>query len=68
MSLCENLVWDVIPSEARNLALSVFKPVRDSSSPAAPRNDTTLNWVLTLTLYSATWRGKLAATDTKSSC
>jgi hypothetical protein len=30
----------VIPSGARNLALSVFKTMRDSSSPAAPRNDT----------------------------
>src|SRR5208283_2271698 len=29
----------VIPSGARNLALSVFKTMRDSSSPAAPRND-----------------------------
>ena len=26
-------------SSARNLALSIFKAVRDSSSPAAPRND-----------------------------
>src|SRR5208337_2367676 len=25
---------------ARNLALSIFKAMRDSSSPAAPRNDT----------------------------
>ena len=29
----------VIPSGARNLARSVFKAMRDSSSPAAPRND-----------------------------
>jgi len=30
----------VIPSGARNLALSLFKAGRDSSSPLAPRNDT----------------------------
>jgi len=33
----------VIPipqARERNLALSVFKTMRDSSSPAAPRNDT----------------------------
>ena len=29
----------VIPSAARNLALTVFKAKRDSSSPMAPRND-----------------------------
>jgi hypothetical protein len=29
----------VIPSEARNLALSVFNALLDSSSPASPRND-----------------------------
>ena len=40
MSLCENLVCAVIPSAARNLALDVFKAMRDSSSPAAPRNET----------------------------
>ena len=34
-SLCENLVWSVIPSEARNLALSIFNTLRDSSSPVA---------------------------------
>ena len=39
-SLCDNLVQVVIPSGARNLALSILKAVRDSSSPAAPRNDT----------------------------
>ena len=38
-SLCENLLRDVIPSEARNLALSILNVVRDSSSPSAPRND-----------------------------
>ena len=38
-SLCENLIGTVIPSEARNLALSIFNALRDSSSPAAPRND-----------------------------
>jgi len=38
----------VIPSEARNLALNGFKPVRDSSSPEAPPNDTQ-NRVLTQT-------------------
>jgi len=32
--------FPVIPSEARNLALNVFRPLRDSSSPAAPRHDT----------------------------
>jgi len=53
-SLCENFVQAVIPSEARNLALSVFKAVRDSSSPAAPRNDR-LNKVLTQTLQAPSW-------------
>jgi hypothetical protein len=38
-SLCENRVRHVIPSVARNPALSIFKAVRDSWSPAAPRND-----------------------------
>ena len=38
-SLHDNVTPAVIPSEARNLAPSVFKAVRDSSSPAAPRND-----------------------------
>ena len=38
-TLCENFLEAVIPSEARNLALSVFNAVRDSSSPAASRND-----------------------------
>jgi len=38
-SLGENFTEFVIPSEARNLALNLFKAVRDSSSPAAPRND-----------------------------
>ena len=36
---CENLVQAVIPGRARNLALNILKAVRDSSSPAAPRND-----------------------------
>ena len=35
-SLCENQLCTVIPSEAWNLALSVFNALRDSSSPAAP--------------------------------
>ena len=38
-SLCEDPINTVIPSAARNLALSVSGAVRDSSSPAAPRND-----------------------------
>jgi hypothetical protein len=38
-SLCDNWIGAVIPSGARNLALSVFNAMRDSSSPAAPRND-----------------------------
>jgi hypothetical protein len=29
----------VILSEAKNLALSILKAMRDSSSPAAPQND-----------------------------
>jgi hypothetical protein len=33
-SLCENAVRPVIPSGARNLALSLFKAMRDSSSSA----------------------------------
>jgi len=33
-SLCENLPPAVIPSGARNLALSIFKAVRDASSSA----------------------------------
>jgi hypothetical protein len=33
-SLCDNWVRAVIPSEARNLALSVFNAMRDSSSSA----------------------------------
>jgi hypothetical protein len=37
--LRENLLRTVIPSEARNLALSILNAQRDSSSPAAPRND-----------------------------
>jgi hypothetical protein len=37
--LCDNLLWTVLPSEARNLALSIFNTMRDSSSPSAPRND-----------------------------
>jgi len=47
---CGNLIQAVIPSEARsrapvilsgakNLALSIYNAARDSSSPAAPRND-----------------------------
>jgi hypothetical protein len=39
-SLCDSPAYTVIPSGARNLALSIFKAVQDSSSPAAPRNDT----------------------------
>jgi len=35
-SLCANLIQSVIPSEARNLALGVFRAARDSSSPAVP--------------------------------
>ena len=35
----EKSLQAVIPSGARNLALSIFKTMRDSSSPAAPRND-----------------------------
>ena len=38
-SLRENFLSTVIPSEARNLALSILNPLRDSSSPPAPRND-----------------------------
>jgi len=37
-SACENVAEHVIPSGARNLALSLFEAMRDSSSPAAPRN------------------------------
>jgi hypothetical protein len=36
--MCENLVRNVIPRGARNLALSIFNALRDSSSPTA-RND-----------------------------
>jgi CubicO group peptidase (beta-lactamase class C family) len=39
-SLCDDHAYFVIPSGARNLALGIFRAVRDSSSPAAPRNDT----------------------------
>jgi hypothetical protein len=39
-SLYDSRIGAVIPSGARNLALSIFNAVRDSSSPAAPRNDT----------------------------
>jgi len=38
-SPCEKPLLTVIPSGARNPALSIFQAVRDSSSPAAPRND-----------------------------
>jgi hypothetical protein len=37
--LRKNPADGVIASAARNLALSVFKPMRDSSSPPAPRNE-----------------------------
>jgi hypothetical protein len=33
-------VGAVILSEAKNLALRIFMKIRDSSSPAAPQNDT----------------------------
>ena len=36
---CGKTPQGVIPSGARNLALSVFQAMRDSSSPAAPRSD-----------------------------
>jgi len=53
LSLRDNFHRAVIPTQSgakgRNLALSVFKAVRDSSSPAAPRNDTGLR-VVTQTL------------------
>ncbi|SPE22468.1 hypothetical protein SBA2_100061 [Acidobacteriia bacterium SbA2] len=45
-------------NSARNLALSVYKAVRDSSSPAAPRNDrlNEFSHGLHLREWKRTWR------------
>ena len=53
-TLCDNPAEAVFPSGARNLALSVFKAVRDSSSLAAPRNDTQTE-VITQTPQGRGW-------------
>jgi len=39
LEAAEKRLHSGIVSEAKNLALNLFKAVRDSSSPAAPRND-----------------------------
>ena len=49
MIVLDASVNTVIPSGARNLALSVFKTMRDSSSPAAPRNDSQ-DWFFSILL------------------
>jgi hypothetical protein len=59
---CHSEPFTVIPSEARNLALEI-NALRDSSSPAAPRNDRLdgffsillgrrYNWLIAMLRYS----------------
>ena len=62
MSLSENPAQVVIPSGARNLALSVSNAVRDSSSPVTPRNDTQTEIITQTPHEPGPWhRGRVAA-------
>jgi hypothetical protein len=39
---------EILQSAAKNLALSIFQAVRDSSSPAAPQNDSVCDFFRSL--------------------